>query len=142
MAKCRIEQFTVPFEPFGHGGDAKIQTQCITHCVVVENWNAKPTGMCLQGTLEDIQERLAKIEARLIATESPREPGYLYAYVKCGRKGAHAHLIDAFRGWEEVSAERGDYVEHVTYRIASSGATADDRQIARDYSKPFEHPPE
>lgn len=62
---------------------------------------------------------------------------YLYAYVKCGRKAWH--LGKLFNEWEEAGFERGDYVEHHTFRILASKATADDRQLARDYAEPFSH---
>lgn len=62
---------------------------------------------------------------------------YLYAYVKCGRKAWH--LNDVFAGWEQYAFERGDYVEHHTLRKLAKDATADDRQLARDYATPFEH---
>lgn len=66
-----------------------------------------------------------------------RDEEHIYAYIKCGRKAWH--LGDLFRDWEECSCDRGDYVEHHTFRRPLKGATADDRQLARDYATPFAH---
>lgn len=68
--------------------------------------------------------------------------GYLYAYVKAGRKAFPPHLSEVFRDWEESDHQRGDFVEHVTFRKPMASATADDRQLARDYAEPFTHDPE
>ena len=65
---------------------------------------------------------------------------YLYAYVKCGRKAWH--LGKLFSEWEEVDFDRGDFVEHHTFRLLPEKASADDRQLARDYAEPFRHPAE
>lgn len=65
---------------------------------------------------------------------------YIYAYVKCGRKAYH--LGNVFNDWEELKFERGNYVEHITFRKPLKDATANDRQLARDYATPFEHEPE
>lgn len=65
---------------------------------------------------------------------------FIYAYPKCQRKAWH--LGDVFSTWEEVGFERGNYVEHYVFRKPVAGATADDRQLARDYPGPHQHDPE
>lgn len=65
---------------------------------------------------------------------------YLYAHVKCGRKAWH--LGDLFNDWFQLTMKRGDYVEHRVFRKERSKATADDRQLARDYAAPFTDDPE
>lgn len=65
---------------------------------------------------------------------------YIYAYVKCGRKAWH--LGNLFSDWEPFAFDRGDYVEHHTFRKPMSKASADDRQLARDYADKFADYPE
>ena len=62
---------------------------------------------------------------------------FVYAYVKCGRKAWH--LGDAFDSWEEFEFDRGDYVEHHTFRKAASCLTDKDRELAAEFAMPFAH---
>lgn len=73
-------------------------------------------------------------------TNPPSNGEYLYAYASGGRKVWY--LGDVFKGWEEVDSKRGNYFEHFTFRKPLKDATADDRQLARDYGTPFDHDPE